>query len=82
MSVEEAFLEEYRQRGEEGHLLDIKEMEKAYEEKVGHRIGSGQIYRVLQRHGWRKVMPRSRYPKEAPEEVIETSKKLNKKFKN
>ncbi|MDE7249890.1 MAG: winged helix-turn-helix domain-containing protein, partial [Lachnospiraceae bacterium] len=33
------------------------------------------IYCVLKRHGWRKVMPRSRHPKKASEEVIETSKK-------
>ena len=39
-------------------------------------IGSGQIYYVLRRHGWRKIMPRSRHPKKASEEVIETSKKL------
>jgi len=44
--------------------------------KVGHRISSGQIYRVLHRHDWRKVMPRSRHPKKASEEVIATSKKL------
>ena len=48
----------------------------------GHSIGSGQIYRVLQRHGWRKVMPRSKHPKKASEEVIEASKKLRKKFRN
>ena len=63
-------------------MLDIGEMEKAYAEKVGHSIGSGQIYRVLQCHGWRKVMPRSKHPKKAGEEVIETSKKLRKKFRN
>lgn len=84
MSIEEerAFLEEHRQTAEEGQVLDVRELEKAYEEKVGHSIGSGQIYRVLHRHGWRKVMPRSRHPKKASEEVIETSKKLKKKSRN
>ena len=81
MSIEEeaAFLEQYRQPGEEGHILDVREIEAAYEEKVGHSIGSSQIYRVLRRHGWRKVMPRSKHPKKASEEVIATSKKLKKK---
>lgn len=81
MSKEEeaAFLEQYRQLGEEGHVLNVQEIKAAYEERVGHRIGSGQIYRVLQRHGWRKVLPRSKHPKKASEEVIETSKKLKKK---
>lgn len=81
MSIEEetAFLEPYHQAAEQGHVLDLREMEKAYAEKVGYRIGSGQIYRVLGRHGWRKVMPRSRHPKKANEEVIAVSKKLTRK---
>ena len=72
MSIEEeqAFLEPYRERAEQGQLLDVREIAAAYEKKVGHRIGKGQIYRVLQRHGWRKVMPRSKNPKKAGEEVI------------
>lgn len=71
MSIEEetAFLEQYRQLAEQGHILDIREIEKAYAEKLGHNIGSGQIYRVLQRHGWRKVMPRSKHLKKAGEEL-------------
>ena len=84
MSIEEekAFLEKYQQQAEEGHMVDIREMAGAYEEKVGHRTGNSQIYRVLKRHGWRKVMPRSRHPKKASEEVIATSKKLSKKSRN
>lgn len=84
MSVEEeaVFLETYTKQAEQGHLIDIREMETEYEKRVGHSIGSGQIYRVLRRHGWRKIMPRSKHPKKASEEVIETSKKLNPKSKN
>ena len=78
MSIDEekAFLEPYRERAEQGQMLDVREIAAAYEKRVGHRIGKGQIYRVLQRHGWRKVMPRSRHPKKATEEVIAGSKKL------
>ena len=71
---EAALLEEYRQRAESGQMLSIKEIEAAYEKQVGHRISNSQIYRVLHRHGWRKIMPRSRHPKKASEEVIEASK--------
>ena len=76
---EEAMLEPFMAQAEKGQMLDTAELEKRYEEAVGHRIGSGQIYRVLQRHDWRKVMPRSKHPKKASEEVIETSKKLTMK---
>lgn len=84
MSFEEetTFLEQYRQRAEEGQLLETREIAKAYEEKVGHSIGGSQIYLVLRRHGWRKLMPRSRHPKKASEEAIEASKKLTVKSRN
>lgn len=70
------FLEAYKKEAEQGHILMIKEIEIAYEIKVGHKISSGQIYRVLRRHKWRKVMPRSKHPKKAEAEAIEASKKL------
>ena len=78
MSLEEesALLDEYLKNAEAGHILSAQEIAYEYEKRVGHSIGSGQIYRVLHRHGWRKVMPRSKHPKKASVEVIETSKKL------
>ena len=81
MSVEEeaSFLEPYRKEAEKGQIVEVSEIKSSYEEAVGHRTGGSQIYYVLRRHGWRKVMPRSKHPKKASEEVIETSKKLKKK---
>ena len=78
MSIEEEaqFLEQFRVKAEQGHLLDIHEIRDAYEKEAGHSISCAQVYRVLHRQGWRKVMPRSKHPKKASEEVIATSKKL------
>ena len=76
---EAELLEQFRAKATAGHLIDISEIKASYEEEVGHTIGNGQIYRVLHRHGWRKVLPRSKHPKKASEEVIETSKKLKQK---
>ncbi len=78
MSVEEEakLLEPFRQRASQGQLIEISEIKAAYEKAVGHRIGGSQIYYVLRRHGWRKVMPRSKHPKKASDEAIEASKKL------
>ena len=73
---EAEILEQFRQKAEQGQMIDIREIEKAYQEKVDHPIGHKQIYCVFNRHGWRKIMPRSKHPKKASEEVIETSKKL------
>ena len=81
MSVEEEtlLLEPFREKAEKGEIVEVSEIKFSYEQVVGHRTGGSQIYYVLRRHGWRKVMPRSKHPKKASEEVIETSKKLKKK---
>ena len=63
-------------------MVEVSEMEAAYREAVGHSIGTSQIYCVLHRHTWRKIMPRSQHPKKAGDEVIETSKKLTIKSPN
>lgn len=78
---EEAFLKQFEEKAEKGQIITAKEIEKAYIEKVGHSIGSGQIYYLLKRHGFRKIMPRSKHPKKATEEAIEASKKLTQKQK-
>lgn len=75
---EEAMLEQFRQRAEAGEIVETSEIKAAYEVALGRKIESrSQIYYVLHRHGWRKVMPRSRHPKKASEEEINSSKKLN-----
>lgn len=79
ITEEAAILAPFKERAERGELVEISEIKAAYQEAVDHPIGNSQIYFVLHRHGWRKVMPRSRHPKKASEEVIETSKKLTPK---
>ena len=78
MSVEEeeAILKPFYERAEKGEIIEVSEIKQAYQEKVDHEISSGQIYYVLHRHGWIKIMPRSRHPKKAKPEAIEASKKL------
>ena len=78
MSFEEeaAILAPFIERAERGEMVDIKEIAAAYQKAVPRKISDTQIYYVLHRHGWRKIMPRSRHPKKASEEAIEASKKL------
>ena len=67
----------FKEEAEAGHMIEVSKIKAAYIEKVGHRIGNGQIYYVLKRQGWRKVMPRSQHPNKASEEAIDASKKLS-----
>ena len=73
---ETALLEPFREKAKKGQMVEVSEIKASYEQTVGHSIGGSQIYYVLHRNGWRKVMPRSKHPKKAAEEAIETSKKL------
>ena len=84
MSYEEesALLEPFQKEAEAGQIVEVSEIKAAYQEAVGHSIGTAQIYYVLRRHKWRKVMPRSKHPKKADEEVIEASKKLTHESQN
>ena len=51
-------------------MVEISEIAKAYQSTVDHPVSNGQIYFVLHRHGWRKVMPRSKHPKKAGKELV------------
>ena len=83
MSVEEeaGVLAPFKARAEKGELVEISDIAKAYQSAVDHPVSRGQIYFVLHRHGWRKVMPRSKHPKKASEEEIAASKKLTQRSK-
>lgn len=75
---EAEMLAEFYEEAEKGKVIEISKIKKAYEEKTGKSLekSKGQIYRVLDRHNWRKVMPRSKHPKKASDEEIASSKKL------
>ena len=71
---EECILQPFYEKAEKGEIVEISEIKKAYQEKVDHKVSETQIYYVLRRHGWRKIMPRSRHPKKAsPEASIASS---------
>lgn len=74
--AEEAFLAQFSNEADGGHITDVKTIKAAYDKEVGHETGHGQIYCVLHRHGWSKKLPRSRHPKSADPEAVEASKKL------
>ena len=73
---ESKFLAQFINEADDGHITDVSAIKTAYDERVGHETGHGQIYYVLHRHGWTKKLPRSRHPKSADPEAIEASKKL------
>ena len=78
---EEALLERFRDASESGQVITVKEIKAAFDEKIGKDTGSGYIYMLLERHGWRKLKPRPRHPGKASDEEIAASKKLKPSWK-
>ncbi len=73
---EKELLEQFKKAAEQGQIVEVSAIKEAYDKEVGRITAKSQIYSVLHRHNWRKVMPRSKHPKKASEEAIEASKKL------
>lgn len=60
---ERVFLQPFFSRAERGKLTTVREVHKAQCTRVGKKLNPTVTYRLMDRHGWRKVVPRSRHPK-------------------
>ena len=47
-----------------GGIVVVQAIREAYEKAVGRAVSTSTVYRMLARHGWRKITPRSRHPKQ------------------
>jgi len=72
---EQELLKPFKKEAESGKMLIVSDIRKAYEEKTGEVSSVPTVYLLLKRHGWRKIMPRSRHPQKASDEAIEAYKK-------
>lgn len=63
---ERELVERFETHARHGGVLEISRIREAYEQAAGHGVPASTIYRLLARHGWRKVVPRPRHPKNDP----------------
>src|SRR5437588_1598856 len=68
LEQEQAFLQPFFARAERGEIATAEQIHQAFEAYVQHSVHINSIYRLLHRHGWRKLAPRSRHPKANQEE--------------
>jgi transposase len=54
---------EFLAQAERGGILEVGRVKAAYEKVLGRKVPKSTVYRMLARHGWRKVMPRPCHPK-------------------
>jgi transposase len=59
---EHQLLAEFRSRARRAGMLEVSQIKRAYEDLIGHAVPKSTIYRMLARHGWRKIAPRRRHP--------------------
>jgi len=59
---------------EKGQIVRGAQMGKVLEERLGYRLHHSIIYRLLDRHEWRKVVPRP-FHTNAKKEIQEEFKK-------
>lgn len=55
---EEQFFAEFTERALRGELTTVYEIKGAFERRIGKRVHKTTIYRMLDRHEWRKLAPR------------------------
>ena len=73
---EAAFLDQFYDLAEAGQLVTVKTISEKFVELTQEPCNDSTIYRLLKRHGWRKISPRPTHPEKASEEDIASSKKL------
>jgi transposase len=74
---ERRFFKKYKEKAKTGEIITALEMRKEFQEEFGVEITKSGFYRLLKRHGWRKIMPELQHPKSADAKTRRASKKLN-----
>ncbi len=78
---EQAFLFPFFSRAAAGEIAAVSEIKHAFEAQVGHKVNKSTIYRLLGRHGWRKLAPHPVHPKASKEEQEVFKKTLRWRFR-
>jgi transposase len=68
------FLSPFLERAQKGQIATATEIRRALEDLLKHSVHHSTIYRLLDRNGWRKVMPRP-FHMQSREQIQEDFKK-------
>lgn len=66
IAQEDRLLGDFLDKAKAGGVLVVAEIKAAYEKAVGRAVPKSTVYRMLARHGWRKIAPRPHHPKSDP----------------
>ncbi len=83
MTIEEekAFLAPWAQQARDAGVLVVSPLRAALAERLGRKkVAPSVVYRLLARHGWRKVAPDTRHPQSDPAAQAEWKKNFRKRW--
>ena len=60
------FLKPWAEQARDAGLLVLSPIRAALAQRVGHPVKPSVVWRLLARHGWRKVAPDTKHPKNDP----------------
>ena len=63
---EGAFLKPWLEKAAAGNLVVVSPIRAALSQRLGQPVKPSVVYRLLARHGWRKIAPDTRHPKSDP----------------
>jgi hypothetical protein len=66
IAEEQRFIEPCLQRAATGEMATISHIKEAFEAPVHQTGHKTTIYRLWDRHGWRKIAPRATHPEATP----------------
>ena len=73
------FLKPWAEQAREAGLLVLSPIRAALAQRVGHPVKASVVWRLLSRHGWRKVAPDTKHPKNDPT-IMKAWKKNSRKL--
>ena len=73
---EQKFMEDFISQAQKGQIATAGQIKEAYEKLIGRQVHKTTIYRLLERTGWRKIVPLPNHPQkdsQAQEDFKKTS---------
>jgi transposase len=77
---ERSFLAPWAKLSQDGGMLVVSPLRAALAQRLGRPVAASVVYRMLTRHGWRKVAPDTRHPKSDPAAQEEWKKNSPKRW--
>ena len=67
LEAEREFLRPWEDQAKDGGLLVLSPIRAALAQQLGRPVARSVVWRMLARHGWRKLAPDTRHPKSDPQ---------------